>query len=370
MDARMPKRTESQRTGDRAEAIVQTIIDSHPFWMGRRQDHDFGIDLEAEFAPPVPGGQTASGRLLKIQVKGSQDWTRTGDWISVSLSRDYLDYAGQFRIPVILVAIDVVTQEAWFVWLQAWLLETEAARGDSTAASMTVKIPVHDRLVAGLDGPLQRVARGQEPTSMVLGLREVLEAATATNNSDVFDGAIAILGKLSAPSDVWVVQKTIDALLGLGQQPSMWLTQRLVPQLMSLGKYLGGSLTTDQVVRLVGRGDTYSRAGLFALSELYDVWWEHARTLRLAEAFQANGSLAVAWYCNFREAHPGRVAMTLWSDLIGGRIAAPVFEGVGFGDIGELADAFLSKFFNRGESALLDCLSILPDREQPLAGDI
>ncbi len=366
----MPKRTESQRTGDRAEGIVQTIIDSHACWMGRRQDHDFGIDLEAEFAPPVPGGQTASGRLLKIQVKGSRDWTRTGDWISVPLSRDYLDYAGQFRIPVILVAMDVVTQEAWFVWLQAWLLETEAARSNSTAASMTVRIPVHDDLISGLEGPLQRVARGQEPTSMVLGLREVLETATATGNADVFDGAIAILRKLSTPSDAWVIQKTIDALLGLGDRPPMWLAQELIPQIIAIAKHLGGSLTVDQVVRLVGRDDTYSRAGLYALSVLYDVWWERARDLWLAEAFRANGSLAVAWYCAFREAHPGRAAMTLWNDLVAGRIAAPVFEGVGFEDIGELTDALLSRWPNRGESAFLDCLSILPAHRTPVGTSV
>jgi hypothetical protein len=172
----MPTRTESQRTGDRAEGFVLAAIDGHSSWMGRRQDHDFGIDLEAELAPPVAEGQAPQGKLLKVQVKGSQDWSRSGGWIRLSLDREYLDYVAQFRIPVVLVAVDVSTGEAWYVWLQAWLLANETTLALAQTSSVTVKLDCRDTLIAGLDGPLERVALGQEPTAMVLALRDVSTA--------------------------------------------------------------------------------------------------------------------------------------------------------------------------------------------------
>lgn len=61
----MPTRTGAQRTGKHGERFVEDLIGHHPRWFARKQDEDFGIDLEAELAGPTGDGQELRGQLLK-----------------------------------------------------------------------------------------------------------------------------------------------------------------------------------------------------------------------------------------------------------------------------------------------------------------
>jgi len=52
----MAKRAESQRIGSAGQRLVEHLIEKTGTWISRRQDEDFGIDLEAELSAPVVRG--------------------------------------------------------------------------------------------------------------------------------------------------------------------------------------------------------------------------------------------------------------------------------------------------------------------------
>lgn len=57
----MPRRIDQQRIGTAGERLVASITDEHESWLGRLQELDFGIDLEAELALPEGTGQSLAG---------------------------------------------------------------------------------------------------------------------------------------------------------------------------------------------------------------------------------------------------------------------------------------------------------------------
>ncbi|WP_178130377.1 DUF4365 domain-containing protein [Reyranella sp. CPCC 100927] len=353
----MAVRTRSQKKGDIAEEFVCALIDRHPCWLARRQDRDFGVDLEAELAIPSADDQRLAGKLIKIQVKGSESWKQRDGRIAVSLHRDYLDYIAQFRLPVLLVAADVSTEKAWFIWLQEWLLENEIrlAQGERTE-TVTVHVPAHQQLDEGLNGPIQRIARGEEATAMVLALRELATTATSTGDTIILKSVLDLLDKIDEPNRLWTVQKTIDALIGLGPNVGFWRTQELIPSIQTIVDRLGNSLTQDQVLRLVSRGETYSRAGLQGLSRLYDRWPAHARELKLPVAFRSINLEPVAWYCDFRQRYSDLSSLDLWIALGKRSLPDTQFGPLMVANDPDVADRIFSKWPNRGDSIFLDCL--------------
>jgi hypothetical protein len=335
------------------------LIDQHERWIARTQDNDFGIDLEAELARNPQGGdgdQEFLGKLVKIQVKGSESLRRTEVGVAVRLSRDYLDYAAQFRIPVVLVAVDVTTEDAWWVWLQDWILRNEKTLADQPSqASFLVDLGSRQTLVSGLDFELPAIASGEHPSSLVLALRELATTARATNSIAVVQGVFDILDVVDAPSRAWALERTIDSLVGMGPNAGFWQTQQYVPQLMAIVERVGGTFTSDQVMRLVRRGDTYSRAAIYALAKLYDDWSVHTASLRLPARFAEAGLERVAWYCSFREAYPALQSFDLWSAVADGRITTS-FDGLAISEIAERRSEIGSRWPNVGDSIFLDML--------------
>lgn len=354
-----PTRSRGQWTGDRGEGLVHDLIDSHPAWLGRRQDRDYGVDLEAELALSVGQNQELTGKLIKIQVKGSEDWTMSRSVISVSLERAYLDYAMQFRIPVILVAADVTTRNAYWVWLQDWMLRNETRLAAAPATkTVTVHVPAAQTLSSGLDAPLQRIARGQENTTTVLALRELVEVARANNDQALFDGIVSVLGTIDVASRGWTIAKVIDDMIGLGPHAGLWRATEFVPALLSLVDRFGSSMTQEQVLNMVRRGESYSRAGLYGLTRLYDEHFATAAEMGLPAAFREAGVVQVAWYCAFREHYAAQSSAKLVGQAAGGELADLAFEGLLLTyPPGESDDIeILSKWANRGDSVLLDRL--------------
>ncbi|MQW08176.1 DUF4365 domain-containing protein [Sinorhizobium meliloti] len=138
----MPVRTRSQKIGDKGQNQVREQVDAHPHWRCRFQDLDYGVDLEAEYAPAEGDGQRPAGKLLRLQVKATESADARGQVVHVAVERSFLSYALQFRLPVILVHVDVTTRSAWWLWLQAWALEHEERLASSPDnATITVHIP-------------------------------------------------------------------------------------------------------------------------------------------------------------------------------------------------------------------------------------
>lgn len=360
----MPTRNRAQRIGSAAELLVQQKVGGHPRWLIRNQDHDFGIDLEAELAQLIGDDQQLTGMLIKLQVKGSERIRRSAGRIHVSLDRDYLRYVAQFRLPVILVAVDTVTGEAWWLWLQEWILNNEAELERRETHQVTVHINETQTLEFGLDSELPRIASGEHEATLVLALRDLASTARAANNVNVVRKIFELLDEVDAPSRAWALEKTIDALIGLGVHTGFWQTQQYVPQLIAIVERVGGTFTSEQMLRLVARGDTYSRAGLYGLAALYDHWPEQAKALGLGGKFRAIGLDNVAWYCDLREAYLGKTSIWLWSKLpkLPNR-----FNALELAKGGEAEYRITSGWPNRGDSILLDYLVVADDQEDPVA---
>jgi hypothetical protein len=354
----MPVRTRSQRTGDAGQNFVRQVVDAHPSWMCRAQDLDFGVDLEAELAPTAGEDQRPTGKLLKLQVKASEAFCDERGHVAVSLEREFLDYAGQFRIPVLLVAVKLPERRAWWLWLQAWLLDNERRLASGTrTATVTVHIPAAQTLELGVAHGWRPLAEGHDPTAMVLALRDLAAVAGGeARHIELFSGVLALLDKLDAANRVWTAEKIIDALIGLGPNSPLWLSSELVPQLLTVVDRMGDVFSTEQVVRMVARGHSYSRAALYGLTRLYDRWPEHAHSLRLPQAFQAAGVDAVAWYCSAREHYPELSSFSLWSAFAAGELPTTRFGNCELVADADVPHRLWSKWPNRGDSVLLDNL--------------
>ena len=172
----------------------------------------------------------------------------------------------------------------------------------------------------------------------------------------LFDGVLALLEKVDAPNRMWAAEKVIDALVGLGPNTGFWRSSQLIPQIISAVRRLGNTFNTGQVVRMVSRGESYSRAGFHGLAQLYDHWPDHARELNLPLAFRAAGVDTVAWYCAAREQYPELSSFDLWSAFAARRLPITRFGDVELAADDGLSDRLWSKWPNRGDSVLLDNL--------------
>jgi hypothetical protein len=219
---------------------------------------------------------------------------------------------------------------------------------------VALAIPETQTLNSGLDADLRCIARGEDHTAVVLALRDLVTTTIATGSLTLFDGVSELLEKADIPGRVLAVQKITDALIGLGPHGGFWRTQQFVPQLVRLIQAVGSTITTEQMVRLVGRGESYSRSGLYGLSRLYDNHWDNARTLDLPAAFRKQGNEDVAWYCDLRECYPEHPSVRLWDNIT-------TLPNLKFGqlmlsnDDGVAMEIHL-KWPNRGDSVFLDHL--------------
>ncbi len=350
----MPTRNGSQRIGKIGERSIETLIDDHPRWVARRQDADFGIDLEAELAEPGRDGQVLGGQLLKVQVKAGAKPTRIASHVTLKVDRAWIDYACEFRLPVIAVAATSDGKQAWWVWVQEWALLNEQRLAAATGATITLQLPAERTLATGLDHDLAEIATGRHPAAMVLALRGVLAVASGWENAKIARGIVELLARTDYPSRDWTIRMIVDQLTAAGSNVFYWQAQQYLPILLAVVRTAGDALTRDDLLHLVQRGEASSRVGINALSVLYDEWPEHAASLGLPEAFGTAGLDTAAWYAAMRQRFPGQRDFAMF--LAGQPDGDLVHDGVTLRIDQNLRDHLIAKWPNRGESVLLDCL--------------
>ncbi|TPI76237.1 DUF4365 domain-containing protein [Mesorhizobium sp. B2-8-9] len=354
----VPTRTRSQKIGDKGQNQVREQVDAHPHWMCRFQDLDYGVDLEAEYAPAEGDGQRPAGKLLKLQVKATESADVRGQVVHVVVERSFLNYALQFRLPVILVHVDITTRSAWWLWLQAWALEHEERLASSPDNSnVTLHIPLHDTLETGLDHGLIDVVAGKHASAVVLALRELADVAASDGQQiKLFKGVLALLDDIEAPNRLRTAEKIIELLVGLGPNPGLWQTSQLIPQIVATVERLGDMFSQDQILRLVLRHDSYSRAGLEGLATFYDRWPEQARALNLPSAFRDADVEEVAWYCSAREHYADLSGYQLVMRFSDGKLPQTRFGKLQLRNDDDVSYRVFTKFPTRGSSILLDNL--------------
>jgi len=342
----MADRSISQKIGSQGHRWVMAHIEDNPNWLVRGLDEDFGVDAEAELTEDGIVGQ-----ILKLQFKASEHVNRNNGRIEFRIERKYIEYAKSCRYPVIFIRIDISEKQAWYLWLQQWILEKRAA-GDrlEDQESYTYWINDSQTLASGLNSNLKDIARWRGETQLVLSLLDAMRAAAATYNEDIMSQVVTLLS-MTAPT---VADTSLDiiiqeaALLGnslRGTREGLAISQ----QLFSLIRTFGDRVSIIPIDAMVRRIDSYSRIGLDALGILYDEHFQHISSLNLSDHFLEQGLPGVAYYCALRESDPEKK----YIDFMAGP-GGFTFAGLKFNCPPEVG--FWNKYANRGASAILDYL--------------
>ena len=343
----MSTRTEAQVLGSQGQSLVAHLINSSGHWIARAQDEDFGIDLEAELSVPHVNGQ-----LIKIQIKASRSVEISEKGVACQIPKKLAIYADSCRLPVVLVRVDLGRQDAWYVWLQQWLLDWRRSglRMEDMPDLMTVHVAIDQTLQNGLMGELRDIAQWKTRTQLVLTVHDAIRTSAAVYNYEVLNHLVALLDKLGIANEHFPINLVIEQAIALGD--GLWATHegnQASSTLYSICRHFGQNFSADQIWRMVSRNESISRTGLNALGILYDEAYDHIAGLNLVQLFLTHTDKRIAFYCHLRELRP----------------RAPFFDCLAEGYDAQFADLairaslkedLLSKWPNRGDSVLLDYL--------------
>ena len=337
----MAHRALSQKIGSLGHKWLLSHVEKHPEWLSRDLGEDFGVDMEFELTSPE-----IRGEILKVQVKSSTKVSRKDGYVQFHIARKYIEYAASCRYPVILVVVDVEAENAWYIWLQEWLLLHRSFESPLrvTQESWVEWVSERQTLQHGLEGELKAIAKWEGQTQLVLSLLDALRSAVATRNPEIVEALTEIIDKSSTELGDAPLNVLIDKAIALGNR--MRGTSEgnaIADQLFSLVRKFGGRISLETISALLLRGDSYSRVGLTALEILYDEFPNHIKSLGLPQFFSSREA-RVALYCVFRETFPEKRSL----DIPAG------FTHGGFKFVP--SDSFLDKYINRGPSAILDYL--------------
>lgn len=309
----MAKRSLSQRIGDQAENIAQGRFLSAPNWICRSQTHDFGIDLEAELVENYGGSEELSAAILKLQVKGTLKPIYQNGAYCVRVSTQYLRYANQFRVPVVLLLVDVSKNEIFYLWIQEYLIgrEEEVLQNQS----VLVRIPEGNRLEDGFQTDLPDIAMGVARGAQFMALQRMFEVFSAKYDRVAVDLCSVLLKHLGDGGYVSIFNAAIHRLIKRGSHLSRADSNEQGKILRDLTQRFGNELTSDQIVKMIVRGEYYSAAGFDGLIGLYDSFADHAASLSLASKFDELELYELSWYCRFREEHSSLMSIELWGAI-------------------------------------------------------
>jgi hypothetical protein len=340
----MTLRTRQQKIGAFGHKWLTTHIEEHPAWLSRDLGEDYGVDIEAELTAPA-----LRGHILKIQIKSHEHVERKDHRVKLVIDKKYIDYAESCRYPVILAVVDTTAKQAWYLWLQEWLLLVRSTQGRRSAqqTTWTQWISETQTVERGLSAELQSIAEWKGETQLTLSLIDALRAAAATQNRAVIEALVMIISNNVSTSTDASLDVLIDEAVQLGNRLRGTSEGNLIAdQLYALARKHGGRISRFTVHDLVIREDSYSRTGLTTLGIMYDDFFDHIRSLCLPSYFTSIEA-RVAFYCAFREAFP---------EVKSGNFAADP-TGFTFAGLQYLQpDRHLDKYINRGPSALLDYL--------------
>jgi hypothetical protein len=354
----MSSRTAAQVLGSQGQSLVAHLIDSTGDWIARSQDEDFGIDLEAELAVPHVNGQ-----LIKIQVKASRSVEITDKGVACQIPKKLAVYADSCRLPVVLVRVDLGQQEAWYVWLQQWLLDRQrsALRMEDMPDLVTHHIPADQTFQKGLLEELRDIAQWKTRTQLVLTVHDAIRTSAAVYNYGVLNHLVALLDQLGIANEHFPINLVIEHAIALGDRlRATHEGNQASSTLYAVCRHFGSNFSANQIWRMVTRDELTSRTGLNALGILYDEAYDHIAGLDLVKLFLAHPDKRIAFYCHLRELRPKAQVL----DCIRNGF------DIEFADLAihpSLKEDLVSKWPNRGDSVLLDYLYLTRDPDDPLS---
>lgn len=254
-------------------------------------------------------------------------------------------------MPLVHAWVDLNRRECWYLWLQRWVLEQEAAgRVLDNQDSVTLTLPSSQTLISGLDGELKDIARFNTQTQLALALRDSLKTATSVGDLQLQYAMVEVLRRARIAFPLFPLDSILDEAIRLGDSlrgsaEGASLTTTLIEWVRQHGR----KLSAAQIERLVLRGEVYSRTGINALGILYDESPDHAADLGIPDLFSKSPDPRPRYYCLLREGNPGVSGLKLINVA-----AQEPLEGLIL-DI-EGMDRPWDKWANRGDAAILDYL--------------
>ncbi|SHG44228.1 protein of unknown function [Bradyrhizobium erythrophlei] len=337
----MPRRTDSQRIGSLGHRVAAATFERLGGWIVRNQEEDVGIDMEAELSDPDP-----SANFLKCQIKSFNGKSAAR---AVRLKNDFLKYAYECRLPVILVQVETQTGNGWFCWLQG-CIEVEGLQrsiyGEAT----------HTTIAADWLSPLDRIgneqlktiARGIHPVARATQLRDLIRFALETHDHELVAAANGLLNRYRKELSYFPVHLVVEEVLSISGR--IWGTlegNALSELLYMLARSFGDHFTREQIRRIVLREDTYSRTGINVLGILYDEFPDRMKDMLLGEFFSDHYDQRISYFCNLREKYRGIPVFGLMTGdydcALDGHDVDP-----------SVKDRGADRWANRGDCAILD----------------
>lgn len=285
-----------------------------PNWICRNQTHDFGIDLEAELTAPAENGEELSGAIIKLQVKGTLKPIFRGGYFYIRLRTDFLRYATQFQVPVLLLVVNLKSGNIHYLWLQEYLNE----RNDifQEAQSVLLKVPYTNVLEKSFEDELPKIALGVARGAQVMAVQRLFEVFSSKYDRKAIELSSELLMHLSEGGYLSIFNAAIEKLIQRGPHLSRVDSQAFGKVLSDIARRFGNRLTAEQICRMIVRGDSYSLAGLDGLSGLYDAFPDHALRLDLPRLFDEMALHELSWYCQFRQANPRLDSLKVWNRIM------------------------------------------------------
>lgn len=338
-------RTPSQKIGARGHKWLSSHIEESESWISRDLGEDYGIDMELELHE-----DGVKGDILKAQIKTEKKCTQKDGFVKFSIKRKYLYYADSCRYPVLLVLVCLDTKEAWYIWLQEWLLGQRVKLDplSQQTKSWTVWVPATRTVQAGLRAELKAIARWESQTQLTLSLCDTIRCAKAANKPEIAKAVLPLVNISSSLAGVIGLNKLIVEAIELGNHlRGTDKGEQVTRQIFEIIRSAGSSISKENLIKLVMRGDTYSRAGVNALGILYDEYFPYALSLNLSIEFKGLAP-EVSFYCAFRESNKDDLFPSREFRFAGLKYIKP--------------EDPMSMYANRGASAILDCL--MPDNHK------
>lgn len=263
-------------------------------------------------------------------------------------SRNYENKVRSYMNEELTLAVEELrrrpTNNAWFVPVVLDRLESVPDRsigaGETLRDFQCVDLSMHPSTVEWVKG-VRRIA------ALIDGFNDQLKPSPEPDGTRAIRVAIQgraeddLLGVLRAS-----VHSTIDAALEAFVDDK---DEKRYDYLMRpLCEIHGGQFTADQVVKLVTRGQegTHSRTGFHGLCVLYDLHFDHMKSLNLHIYFKRD--IEISYFLKLRERYPG------WELMEIVRKASP--QDLQIDGVCVNQKYFDDKFMNRGESAFLDAV--------------
>ncbi|HHF7365599.1 TPA: DUF4365 domain-containing protein [Legionella bozemanae] len=341
----VPKRTESQGLGENGQKLVEYQIASSPHWIPHNLSPDYGIDLELQYSPR---NEDVRPWFIKAQIKSHNTLVTNSDYLTEPLTKSFLRYTYECRVPIILILVSVKEQKSWYLWLQKWLLESgniPAIYNENTAKTLPVKVPKDNDLVIGLKDEIISIASLNNKTQFYMVVKELAHHPSVLHDVDLSHFFFNYLEKLSDS----ILQKSyIDSLILRLFDLNIYARgttegNKVSYLIYEYVKKHGNTLNFEHIKKLVLRGDSLSRTGLDALGILYDNHPEYALSLKLIEKFKNHKLLH--YYTTIRERYINKISPFWLSkdhDLTVNNLTLDLSS-----------DNYISKWFKQGESAFL-----------------